>query len=126
MANWAIELREFDIEFVPRNAIKGQALSYFMVEFTNLPKTKEWPKDETWVIYMDGSSMKENGEVGVVLVTPEGEELYRLLRLKFKTTNNEVEYEAILAGLSLAWQMGAKFVEVRSDSSKHRTHPREV
>lgn len=47
LANWAIELEEFDIEFDPQNAIKGQALANFVVEFTNLPRTEEWPRDET-------------------------------------------------------------------------------
>jgi ribonuclease HI len=36
--------------------------------------------------------------------------------LNFVTTNNEAEYEAVLAGLSIAREMGAKNVEVRSDS----------
>jgi hypothetical protein len=116
LSNWAIEPREFDKEFVPRNAIKGQSLADFMVEFTNLPEIEEWLKDETWVIYVDGSSTKKNGEARVVLVTLEGEELCSSLRLAFKTTNNEAEYEAVLVGVSMAQQMGAKFVEVQSDS----------
>jgi hypothetical protein len=41
LANWAIELGQFDLEFVPRNAIKGQALADFLVEFTNLPEVEE-------------------------------------------------------------------------------------
>ena len=41
LANWAIKLGDFDLEFIPWNAIKGQTLTNFMVEFTNLPKTKE-------------------------------------------------------------------------------------
>jgi hypothetical protein len=41
LANWAIELEEFDLEFVPRNAIKGQAFVDFMAEFTNLPETEK-------------------------------------------------------------------------------------
>jgi hypothetical protein len=36
LANWAIELGQFDLEFIPRNAIKGQALADFLVEFTNM------------------------------------------------------------------------------------------
>ncbi|XP_059436668.1 uncharacterized protein LOC132169694 [Corylus avellana] len=73
-------------------------------------------KDETWVVYVDGSSTRKNGGAGVVLITPDGEELCSSLRLEFKTTNNEAEYEAVLAGLGLAREMGANFVELRSDS----------
>jgi hypothetical protein len=41
LANWAIELGQFDLEFVLRNAIKGQALADFLSEFTNLPEIEE-------------------------------------------------------------------------------------
>ena len=34
LLKWAIELCQFDIEFVPQPAIKGQALADFIVEFT--------------------------------------------------------------------------------------------
>ena len=38
------------------------------------------------------------------------------LRFDFKTTNNQAEYEAIIAGLSLAKEMGAEEIQCRSDS----------
>ena len=34
LIQWAIELREFDIRYQPRNAIKAQALEDFIAEFT--------------------------------------------------------------------------------------------
>ena len=34
MALWAIELSEFDIQYHPWMAIKGQAVANFIVEFT--------------------------------------------------------------------------------------------
>ena len=52
LTKWAIELGEFDIKFMPRTAIKGQATTNFMVEFTyptkalgmttDTPSTSEW------------------------------------------------------------------------------------
>jgi ribonuclease HI len=113
LANWAIELGQFDLEFVPRNAIKGQVLADFLAELTNLPEAKE---EQIYIIYVDGSSTKKSGGAGMVIITPEGEELNGSLRLEFKTTNNEAEYEAVIAGLGLALELGAKSVEVRSDS----------
>jgi hypothetical protein len=107
LANWAIELGQFDLEFVPRNAIKGQALADFLAEFTNLPKVEEPEMERKWVIYVDGSLTRKNGGAGIVLVTPEGEELNGALRLEFRTTNNEAEYEAVIAGLGLALELGA-------------------
>jgi hypothetical protein len=69
LANWAIELGQFDLEFVPRNAIKGQALADFLAEFTNVPEIEEQKIERDWVVYVDGSSTKKNGGAGVVLVT---------------------------------------------------------
>jgi hypothetical protein len=100
LVNWAIELSEFDIQYVSWNAIKGQALVDFLAEFTNMQEPEVWPKDQTWVIYVDGSSTKKNGGDGILLVTPDGKELTSFLRLEFQTTNNEGE--AVLAGLGLA------------------------
>jgi ribonuclease HI len=37
------------------------------------------------------------------------------LKLEFKITNDEAEYEAVLATLSLVCEMEAKFVELQSD-----------
>ena len=34
LALWAIELNEFDIQYRPRTAIKGQVIADFIVEFT--------------------------------------------------------------------------------------------
>jgi hypothetical protein len=116
LANWAIELGQFDLEFIPRNAIKGQALADFLVEFTNMPEIEEPNIEQKWVVYVDGSSMKKKGGARIVLVTPEGDELNGSLRLEFKTTNNKAEYEAVVAGLEMALELGADSVEVRSDS----------
>jgi ribonuclease HI len=116
LANWAIELGQFDLEFIPRNAVKGQALADFLVEFTNMPEIEEPNMEQKWVVYVDGSSTKKKGGAGIVLFTPDGEELSNFLRLEFKTTNNEAEYEAVVAGLELVMELGADSVEMWSDS----------
>jgi ribonuclease HI len=38
------------------------------------------------------------------------------LRLEFKTTDNEAEYEVVITGLEMALELGAESVEVRTDS----------
>jgi ribonuclease HI len=116
LANWAVELGEFDLEFVPWNDIKGQALVDFLVEFTNLIETEEAGMERKWVIYVVGSSIKKNGGAKILLITLDGKELSSSLRLKLKTTNNEAEYEAVIVGLRMALELGAKSVEVWRDS----------
>ena len=68
--------------------------------------------ERKWVIYVDGSSTKKYGGARVLLITPEGEELSSSLRLEFKTTNNKVEYEAVIAGLEMALELGAESMEI--------------
>ena len=36
MVLWAIELSEFDVKYHPHTAIKGQVVSDFIAEFTNM------------------------------------------------------------------------------------------
>ena len=40
LLKWAIELSQFDIEFILRPAINGQALADFIVEFTTLEEKR--------------------------------------------------------------------------------------
>ena len=44
---WAIELSQFDIEFIPQLAIKGQAVASFITEFTT--PTEKRPEEATTI-----------------------------------------------------------------------------
>jgi ribonuclease HI len=44
------------------------------------------------------------------------------LYLEFRVTNKEAEYEAVIAGLRIAQEMGAEYVELRSDSQVIVSH----
>ena len=65
---------------------------------------------------MDGASSAMRAGVGIVLITPEGIRLEHSFRLGFKASNNETEYEALIAGLKTAFDLGTRNVEVYSDS----------
>ncbi|GKA01354.1 reverse transcriptase domain-containing protein [Tanacetum coccineum] len=47
-------------------------------------------------------------KAGVILTDPEGTEFTYALRLQFKATNNEAEYEALIAGLQIIEKMGVR------------------
>lgn len=128
LLKWSIELSEFHIEYKPRIAIKAQALADFIMEFTHetQPETApevEIPKELTpekdparWKLYVDGSSNQHGCGAGLVLQTPSGKQMEYAIRIGFKATNNEVEYEAFIAGLRVAVELGAQSLEVLSDS----------
>uniref|UniRef100_A0A2N9H4H0 Uncharacterized protein n=1 Tax=Fagus sylvatica TaxID=28930 RepID=A0A2N9H4H0_FAGSY len=117
LVQWSIEMGEFDIDYRPRTAIKAQALADFIAEFTHPLKEGEKPEEgEAWTVSIDGSSTKEMSGAGVILVSPEGDKFEYALQLRFHATNNEAEYEALLAGLRLSKGMGIKALTVKSDS----------
>ena len=64
---------------------------------------------------MDGSSTQHAGGIRVVLLSPEGDKLKHKIRLQYQTTNNEVEYEALLKGLELAKSIEAESILVLGD-----------
>jgi len=86
------------------------------VEFCNILEAEELPKELTWVVFVDGSSAQGRSRVGVLLRNYEGQEFGFAVKLDFVTTNNEAEYEAVIAGLALSREMGATNAEIQSDS----------
>ena len=52
----------------------------------------------------------------LILVSPEGHQMHCVLRFGFKASNNEAEYEALIAGLNLAKEMKVESLEIYSDS----------
>lgn len=61
-------------------------------------------------------SNAQGARVGIVLVSPEGVRLEHLLRLSFRASNNEVEYEALISRLKAVKKLDVQLVEIISDS----------
>jgi len=69
-----------------------------------------------WEVYMDGASNQKRAGIRIVLITPKKLIMEKSLRLDFLATNNEAEYEALLAGVAMVRQLGGKVVELYFDS----------
>jgi hypothetical protein len=54
IVQWAMEIGQYDIKFVPRRAIKSQALAYFIAEWTNSDVQGISNLPDHWVIHFDG------------------------------------------------------------------------
>ncbi|XP_061343270.1 uncharacterized protein LOC133289364 [Gastrolobium bilobum] len=113
--NWAVELSEFDITFENRKAIKSQALADFVRELTPV-QTAEPASLDTWHVYVDGSSNAKGSRAGVIIENPDGDAIEYSMQMDFDTSNNQAEYEALIAGLLQAQELGARKVKVYSDS----------
>ncbi|GFS37177.1 hypothetical protein Acr_00g0050430 [Actinidia rufa] len=131
LLKWSIELSEFHIEYKPRTAIKAQALADFIVESTHedtpqpeiAPPEAGIPKEPTsekdlprWILFVDDSSNQHGCGAGLVIQALSGEQMEYAIRMEFKATNNEAEYEALLAGLRIAAELGAQSLDIFSDS----------
>ncbi|XP_017428620.2 uncharacterized protein LOC108336662 [Vigna angularis] len=110
IVGWSMELSEFGLQFEPRGFIRGQHLADFAVE---LPWEEGHPE---WILYVDGSSEKSGGGAGIVLEGPDDFIVEQAIVFRFKISNNQAEYEAVLARLELAKDLGAVAVKCRTDS----------
>ncbi|XP_017428576.1 uncharacterized protein LOC108336615 [Vigna angularis] len=112
MVSWSVELSEFGLRYKPRGSVKGQHLADFAAELIPTPDDST-PK---WLLNVDGSSDKKGGGVGVVLEGPDGLVIEQAITFRFFASNNQVEYEALIAGLSLAKEFTVTRLECRMDS----------
>ena len=65
---------------------------------------------------MDGSSNEGGPGAGLILINPEGHRVHCALRFGFKASNNEAEYEALIAGLKLAKEMRVESLNIYKNS----------
>jgi hypothetical protein len=99
ITKWALKLMGQNITYAPRTAIKSQVLADFVAEWTEIQTPPVSIEHETWIMYFDGSVMKEGAGVGLVFISPLGVRMEYLVRLTFLASNNTAEYEALVNGL---------------------------
>ncbi|XP_074328318.1 uncharacterized protein LOC141666223 [Apium graveolens] len=112
LVNWAIELSQFNIKFIPRTTIKAQALAEFVMECT-FPETPETPETSS-----KGKKSLTTGIFGryMLMARPQPKGAEPAITFAFKATNNQAEYEALLSGLRLAKSLGVRSLTIYSDS----------
>ncbi|XP_028127434.1 uncharacterized protein LOC114323937 [Camellia sinensis] len=71
---------------------------------------------EMWKLFVDGASNRHGARLGIVLNSPNGLIIEQAITLGFPASNNEAEYEALLAGLRSVLRMKATALMVFSDS----------
>nr|GEV67863.1 reverse transcriptase domain-containing protein [Tanacetum cinerariifolium] len=103
----------------PRTSVKGQILADFLIEMPGdvsqaVPAAET--QEEPWTLFTDDSSCVDGSGAGLILTSPEGVEFTYALRFQFTASNNEAEYEALVAGLRIAARIGVKNIQVSVDS----------
>ncbi|GAV72557.1 RVT_3 domain-containing protein [Cephalotus follicularis] len=119
LIKWSVELGKYDVKFEARPAIKSQVLADFVGDNKPTECMEENPSENEkgiWKLSMDGSSCITGSGVGLVLTSPDGWTLEYALRFKFKATNNEAEWEALIDGLTIVKHLEVQKIEASSDS----------
>jgi ribonuclease HI len=131
LAQWLLQLSQYEIIAETPTAIKSQAIADLLAQFPgedNSSISDEVPGevDEvlmvdlagvTWTLRFDGSSTTVSSEAGIVLFRNDGEAIPKSFKLDFPCSNNVAEYETYLTGLAVAWEMGIKHLKVVGDSN---------
>ncbi|GJV72171.1 putative nucleotidyltransferase, ribonuclease H [Tanacetum coccineum] len=71
---------------------------------------------DLWKLYTDGASNEHGSRAGLILIDPKGAEYSYALRLNFANSNNDAEYEALLAGLRIAAKIKVEKMHTFVDS----------
>jgi hypothetical protein len=103
-----VEIGQYDVEFVPQQTIKSQALTYFIVEWTDSNVRGIGDLPDHWVMYFDGSYTLKGAGADVVLIPSEGDMLKYAIQIEFSATNNIAEYKGLVTELRLAKELGIR------------------
>ena len=105
-------MAEFTPETIEHRAPLSQDAHCPSKQKESQPRAKEQMKEklrpcsifigDSFRLFVDGSSIRQGARAGVLLISPDGEIIEQSIRLGFKASNNEAEYEALIAGLKLA------------------------
>ena len=118
MIKWAIQLAPYGISYELRKAIKAQALANFIAKYLT-PHHGNGQQEElsaAWMLYVDGSTTSEGSGTGLLVISPEGHVHKHALKFLFKASNNDAEYEALLASMDLCYALGVEHLCAFSDS----------
>ncbi|XP_058189161.1 uncharacterized protein LOC131306756 [Rhododendron vialii] len=126
LARWLL-LAEFDLKYMTRKLVKGRAIAEFLTDhlvteaeaedFMFLDEDILCLLNDTWQLYFDGALNQCGYGIGLLQVSPNNSHIPLSYKLRFEVTNNQAEYEACIAGMGAALELGAKRLEVIGDSN---------
>ncbi|XP_070015021.1 uncharacterized protein [Nicotiana sylvestris] len=127
LARWYLLFQQFEIVYIPQKAIKGQALTDFLVDHPipdDWELTDELPDEDAmvikvqppWKMYFDGAAHRGGAGAGVVFAISQGEVLPYSFTLMQLCSNNIAEYQALILGLEMAFEMKWLQLQVFGDS----------
>ncbi|KAL0288973.1 UNVERIFIED_CONTAM: hypothetical protein Sangu_2635300 [Sesamum angustifolium] len=77
---------------------------------------EEVPEERLWVLHVDESSTTQGNVAGIVITSPQGEDMEFAIKFDFKASKNEVEYETLVLGMRIAQDAGTLHLLAYSNS----------
>jgi hypothetical protein len=118
LGKWAYTSIEYDLVFESLKTTKGQVVADFIVEHRvdvehddSLSLDINYISCSSWKVYFDGLACGNDQGIGIVIISPNGDNFEASSRLSNFCTNNQVEYEALLFGLEILASMRVRHVE---------------
>ncbi|XP_031402663.1 uncharacterized protein LOC116212236 [Punica granatum] len=116
IAKWRCQLTEYNIEYVLRTSVKGQAIADLLAEFPikdDTPINSNFPDEgilqvddeedrPVWKMYLDSAINSTGSGIGVVVISPDGRHYSVAIKIDFPCTNNVTEYEVCILDLQAA------------------------
>jgi ribonuclease HI len=124
LAQWLLQLSQYEIIAETPTAIKSQAIADLLAQFPGEDNSLITDEvflaglaDSVWTLRFDGSSTATSAGAGIVLYKGDGEAVTKSFKFDFPCSNNAAEYEAYLAELAIAYEMRIKHLRVIDDSN---------
>ncbi|KAK2428854.1 hypothetical protein QL285_027339 [Trifolium repens] len=77
---------------------------------------QEYVDIEPWILYFDGSKHKHGTRIEILIISPTKVPTKFKYKINGLCSNNEAEYEALITGLEILKDLGAKNIKIRGDS----------
>ena len=110
MWKWILALSEFDLRYESAKAVKGQVMVDFITQHHK--PSIGYVEPIPWTLFFDGSSCKQGGGIGILIISPRGASFEFAFQTKPMTTNNQ----DILKGLQLFQEVKAESIKIFGDS----------
>jgi hypothetical protein len=107
IGKWALALTEFYLTYMPLRVVKEQVVAGSIVDHSIYANTLDYLELKPWKLYFDGSSHKECIGIGFVIISPNKFPTKFKYKVEGTCSNNEAEYEALIAGLEMLLELGA-------------------
>ena len=70
MGKWILALLEFDLKYESAKAVKVQVMADFITQHHK--PSIGYVEPMPWTLFLDGSSCKKEGDIGIVIISPWG------------------------------------------------------